>query len=647
MNYLDFEIELGAGQGREYPIVVRSLEGEARETMRFPFDELALENRLQTLQIALLRSGGERRRMLSAEEQAVQEFGRGLFDSLFTGDVRSLYDRIRRRAAHDDWGVRVKLRIRSPELAALPWEFLYDPRQNEYVCLSRNTPLIRYLELTQTVQPLTVKPPLRILGMVASPKDLAALDIEREKQRVKQATESLQAGGLVELHWLPGQTWRDLQRAMRRGPWHIFHFIGHGMYDKVTDQGMIALCDDYGDTQRLRAAEFATLLADHSPLRFVLLNACEGARSGGQDTFSSTASILVSRGIPAVLAMQYEITDRAAIEFARSFYEALTDGAPVDEAVVEARKSVRVAVANTVEWGTPALFMRSIDGVLFQFGRGETGPDRLGRAPEHTAPEKIELEEVGRPAQAQTEPEREKITDLQQTRSTPTSPDSVRPVNWASIFLKSLGWGAAWGLGWSLNWLVSLITLGIAIATLWGFQFSVAGFPNAVGQGLGLRPHAPMSLAPFIISITFAGLLGGGAGGTLASFLTLSMFRKMELLIGWKRIFFGALAWVIAASLTSLMLGVIFIGAGYVLRSPGHVSSSEEGLLFNGVFLLGVFGIGTASSWLTSQALRRANIAVRWPQFVGLVVIWGIGAVIATVVSLPLTLLFFSLVFST
>ena len=94
MDYLDFELEIGVGQGREYPVaVVRAVAaGEARETLRFPFDELALENRLLALQNALLRSGGKRRQMLSPHEQAVQDFGRALFDALITGEIRSRYD---------------------------------------------------------------------------------------------------------------------------------------------------------------------------------------------------------------------------------------------------------------------------------------------------------------------------------------------------------------------------------------------------------------------------------------------------------------------------------------------------------------------------------------------------------------------------
>ena len=108
------------------------------------------------------------------------------------------------------------------------------------------------------------------------------------------------------------------------------------------------------------------MLADHQDLRLVLLNSCEGAKGGKLDIYSSTAAILVRRGIAAVLAMQYEITDRAAIEFSRSFYRALAYGLPIDAAVAAARAAVNIEVKNSLEWGTPVLYMRSPDGVLFE-----------------------------------------------------------------------------------------------------------------------------------------------------------------------------------------------------------------------------------------------------------------------------------------
>jgi formylglycine-generating enzyme required for sulfatase activity/tetratricopeptide (TPR) repeat protein len=170
---------------------------------------------------------------------------------------------------------------------------------------------------------------------------------------------------------------------MWREPWNIFHFIGHGRFDERSDEGYITLVNEEGRAAELRAAELVRLLADYPSLRLVLLNSCEGARSGGRSIFSSTAATLVRRGIPAVLAMQYEISDRAATEFARVFYRALAYGMSVDEAVVEARQAICLAVTNTVEWGTPVLYSRCDDGVLFEMTKT---PQRVTSLPKDVKP---------------------------------------------------------------------------------------------------------------------------------------------------------------------------------------------------------------------------------------------------------------------
>lgn len=363
MDYLDFTLEVTRIAGQDFHVSVRSPGGEARVTARFPFDYLDLKSILRDLEQALRRSGGPLRRVLSAEEKTVQSFGHGLFDFLIADDVRTRYDVSQSIAAQKGKGLRVVLRIQDAELAALPWEFLYDPRTAGYVCLSRHTPIVRYPDLPHPVPPLTVKPPLQILGMAVSPHGLDRINVAREIQRVDEATAHLR--GLVEVTWFGGQTWRDLQAAMRRGHWHIFHFIGHGGFDHARDEGFIALADENGRTfKELRATELALLL-DHSDLKLVVLNSCEGARGSSLDVFSSAASILVRRGIPSVLAMQYAITDLAAIEFSRSFYGALAGGMSVEAAVSEGRKAVNVGVGNTLEWGTPVLYLRASDGRLF------------------------------------------------------------------------------------------------------------------------------------------------------------------------------------------------------------------------------------------------------------------------------------------
>ncbi|HEY7355520.1 MAG TPA: CHAT domain-containing protein, partial [Ktedonobacterales bacterium] len=368
MRYLDFDLEIGPGSAGNYPIAVRSPAGQAQETIHFPFDEPTLEKHLLKLQIALLQSAAAVRQVLSPEQQLVQDFGQQLFDAIISGEVRSRYDVCRQMANQQsgEMGVRLRWQVQAPELAALPWEFLYDARQGEYVCLSRFTPLVRYLDLPQPTQPLTIAPPLRILCMIASPGDQATLDIPREKRRIADALKALETQGLVELHWLAGQTWNDLHEAMWRGPWHIFHFIGHGGFDPNAQEGLLALAGEQGQTQLLSATQLTRLLADHRSLRLALLNACEGARSGEKDIFSSTAATLAHGGIPAVLAMQHAITDRAAIQLTRTFYSALANGLPVDQAVSEVRKAISVDTPRSLEWGTPVLYLRSPDGILFK-----------------------------------------------------------------------------------------------------------------------------------------------------------------------------------------------------------------------------------------------------------------------------------------
>jgi tetratricopeptide (TPR) repeat protein len=110
----------------------------------------------------------------------------------------------------------------------------------------------------------------------------------------------------------------------------------------------------------------------------VFLNSCEGARGSEGDPFSGTAATLVRRGVPAVVAMQYQITDSAAIEFSRAFYESLADGLPVDAAVTEAR--VAVSMGSMLEWGTPVLYLRSPDGRIFDISTGDlSGREELLR----------------------------------------------------------------------------------------------------------------------------------------------------------------------------------------------------------------------------------------------------------------------------
>jgi hypothetical protein len=200
--------------------------------------------------------------------------------------------------------------------------------------------------------------------MIARPGDQHTLDTRQEQQHLQTALARLPAG-LVELTWVVGQTYNDLEDTLDQGPWHVFHFIGHGGYDSGVEEGTLALAGETGRTQMVGAEDISRLLAQHHPLRLVMLSACHTGRGSGLDTFSSIAAALIRRGIPAVVAMQFEITDSAAILFAQTFYQNVAKHRPVDECVMRARRAIRRDKKDSLEWGTPVLYLRAPDGHIF------------------------------------------------------------------------------------------------------------------------------------------------------------------------------------------------------------------------------------------------------------------------------------------
>ena len=158
-----------------------------------------------------------------------------------------------------------------------------------------------------------------------------------------------------------------------RGQWHVLHFIGHGGVDRGV--GVLALEDELtGQTSLVSSARFARLLHSCRPVpRLVVLNSCQSGEAAADDLLSSTAAALVHSGISAAVAMQFAVTDPAALAFSRGFYQALAHNHPVDEAVRLGRIAIDGTSENTLEWVTPVLFLRTDETRLFTVIRPDDG----------------------------------------------------------------------------------------------------------------------------------------------------------------------------------------------------------------------------------------------------------------------------------
>lgn len=360
-DYLDFELAIRPDGDAFVSYVLASPAGEAKHPFRLPFSEEQLEG-------LILRLGQNRSSTSSvgAEElQAARELGGALFSAVFSGEVLSvLRGSLNAVKSKEGTGLRIKLRLQdAPVLADIPWEFLHDPQLDRFLAQSNRTPIIRYVEIPEIIRPLSVTPPLRILAMVSSPKNARRLDTDRERSLLAGALAPLQERGLVEIEWQEDATMQRLQRSLRPDRnFHVFHFIGHGLYSE--GEGGLVMEDEGEEALVVGAHTIATMLGDHPSLRLAVFNSCEGARNSRVDPFSGVASTVIRQGVPAAVAMQFEITDSAAITFASELYSALAVGMPVDAAVAESRKAV-YGQNNDIEWGTPVLYMRAPDGVLF------------------------------------------------------------------------------------------------------------------------------------------------------------------------------------------------------------------------------------------------------------------------------------------
>jgi hypothetical protein len=230
------------------------------------------------------------------------------------------------------------------------------------------------MELPEVIQPVAVTPPIRVLVMISSPSDYPSLDVEAEWKRLNESLADLIAAGTIAIERLDDATLGALQRRLRRSQYHIFHFIGHGEFDQTLQEGVLLLERDNRRGHRVGSQYLGMMLHDQESLRLAILNACEGARTSRQDPFAGSAQCLVQQGIPAVIAMQFEIADDVASTFAHEFYGALADGLPIDASVTEARKAI-FAGGREIEWATPVLYLRAADGRIFDVAASPTTPN--------------------------------------------------------------------------------------------------------------------------------------------------------------------------------------------------------------------------------------------------------------------------------
>jgi CHAT domain-containing protein len=550
-GYDDLQLRIDRDADGTYRVLAMAPDGRtARGSFTPPLSDTELDDFVQRVGLARRRSGSADTRM-----EAIRSLGSTLFDALIKDDVGTVFYSARSAAAERDRGLRITLRLSgSPELMRLPWEFLY--KRPRFIAQSTNTPVVRALDIDSALRPHKVRLPLRILAMVSSPAGYPELDADAERRNLERALAGPRQAGLVEVTWLDRATLGELGRRIAEpDEIHVLHYIGHGAYNEATESGVLVLETPQGRAHDVSGEEVGAMLQDETSLRLVVLNACEGARSSHVDPFSGVAASLVNFDIPAVIGMQFEITDDAAIAFSESLYTGLARGLPIDAALAPARRAIIGAMLAT-EFGTPVLFLRDGDPHLFDIAAAPRdvplGPPAVPTTDEIAFESGAPEPEVSDPvAVVVEEPETEVVDAIPRGREDVVEPDDV-PIDEVALGDEAATPAAPgpdrYAVPVALAWIAAaLITAAVGVV----FIMNAGG-----GFGFGFIAIIAQLLAMTALSVHYLtrpnrdGVASGGYAVTagLAVF-ALSSINSDSVRITWAYLVFGAVLILVGARL--------------------------------------------------------------------------------------------------
>ena len=322
--------------------------------------------------------------------EELQVLGHHLYDLLLQGEVRTFFEKALDRVPP---GERMRVQLTFEESAAefsgLPWEYMWSPAR-KWFSTAVDLVLSRFMPSEEPAEG-SLDPgesPLRILIMVSQPDTLSPV----VAAPVIEAIEKLHESHAVTIDRHVGPTADTFVEILEKYEPHVLHFMGHGRFRRSEQppRAEVALVDEYANPPIYwcRDQDFAEYFVQaRSRPRLVFMHMCESGATAAGDfhaSFGGIAPQLISRArIPAVVAMQYPIENRYAIQFSRAFYKEIAKSARVDEAVQSARFVLArgpSAYDNRV-FGTPVLYMYARDAIIRPQSAPTAGPHARSSTP--------------------------------------------------------------------------------------------------------------------------------------------------------------------------------------------------------------------------------------------------------------------------
>jgi hypothetical protein len=331
------------------------------------------------------------------------ELGQQLNLALFQGTLRDSWMASQGIAHHLGQVLRLRLGLKGDQLPRLPWEVMQGGEAlpdglslvngmsgNRPVATGTNVVFSRYRAGLNLVSGSTLPPglepgqPLRILLAIAAPADRDQLELEKEALQL-QAELCHRNGTIPEAGSIPDievkilhQPGREqLTHELEYGNYQILHYAGHS--DLGSSGGCLYLVNDRtGLTETLSGDDLAGLLVSNK-VHIAVFNSCRGAYTATEAANNGERNLteaLISRGVPAVLAMAETIPDNVALNLSRWFYRNLKQGYPIDLSLSRARQALISSYGSQqLYWALPVLYLhQDFDGYLKAGDRDRDNP---------------------------------------------------------------------------------------------------------------------------------------------------------------------------------------------------------------------------------------------------------------------------------
>jgi CHAT domain-containing protein len=299
---------------------------------------------------------------IAANAELIRKFGSNLFNNVFKGAILARYQSLR------DCRMRLKLVFekQTPDLLRIPWEFMFDGE--DFLSVNPEMTITRMLKGTSGAIKKEVAGKLKTLAVIPAPVDLPEFyrpRAEREHVIIHELMDCPEIADKMDLNFLERSTVANLKQKLNSEEHHILHFTTHGIYSQKEHMCYVLFEDEFGNSKRVDSETMADLLAGHGSLHLVVLSCCHTVLAVGHRVLGELPVSLLSKGIPAVIVMQYSVTDQSAMMLSEQLFSGICRGTPVDRALANARGALlRTGHEGLVDFGSPILYSDHPDALV-------------------------------------------------------------------------------------------------------------------------------------------------------------------------------------------------------------------------------------------------------------------------------------------